>query len=265
MRSYRNMILAKIAPRWQPYCPRERPQYSPSRRCGGTTTRITMSTFGPGILRHRSRWKGIQRQLTVPADGLPGNQTVSAIERKLGIFKATPAKKPADMPHGKKRGPFPNPEFQSMVSYYGPAGDEDALVRLVFPYPMRLYTRDAPADYRASRCHHRVRDSLLEVLHNLHDHFGDEGIRHHGLDVFGGIFNNRSVRGGRSKSKHAWGVAIDLNPAENANRQRWSPQNVGKPGWGNMPVDAVVIFEKAGWKHGGRAWGRDAMHFQATQ
>jgi len=25
------------------------------------------------------------------------------------------------------------------------------------------------------------------------------------------------------------------------------------------------VFERAGWKSGARAWGKDAMHFQATQ
>jgi hypothetical protein len=32
-----------------------------------------------------------------------------------------------------------------------------------------------------------------------------------------------------------------------------------------MPVEAVEVFERAGWKSGARAWGKDAMHFQATQ
>lgn len=227
---------------------------------------ISAQRLGEHILNNKKRWVAIQRAIgNSPADGLPMNGFLQDMEEHLGITKVTPAPKKPDVPYRGVVTSFPDPDYHSMVAYYGRPGDESQLVRCPFPYPMRLYTRSAPANVRSHRCHHKVKASLEAVLELILETFGKDGIREHGLDVFGGIYNNRSVRHGRAKSKHAWGVAIDLNPNENRNRQKWHPAKTNEPGWANMPVEAVECFESFGWKSGGRAWGRDAMHFQATR
>jgi hypothetical protein len=152
---------------------------------------------------------------------------------------------------------FPNEDYTSMVNYYGSPGSESNLVRFKMPYPMRLYSRNAPANMTSHRCHRKVKDSLERVLKDLLETYGIDWIVEHGLDVFGGIYNNRSKRGGTSKSKHAWGVAIDLNPAENGLHTPW-------PSKATMPIEAIETFENHGWKSLGRLIGRDAMHFEAT-
>ena len=43
-----------------------------------------------------------------------------------------------------------------------------------------------------------------------------ERIRELHLDVYGGCFNNRPVRGAGRPSLHAWGIAVDLDPLRNA-------------------------------------------------
>ena len=227
--------------------------------------------IGAGIIANEARWKAIQKAVGAPADGWPGKGTVAALEAKLGIIAETPKTKPKDVPKrgsasvATARNNWPSPDSASMNAFYGRPGQESNLVRVKFPYKMRLYNRGAALNVKSHRVHKKCADSLVAILEDLLAEFGLDGLEEHGLDVFGGIYNDRSVRGGRAKSKHAYGCAIDLNPSENKNQQKWAPGKVGTPGWANMPVAAVEIFEKHGWKSGGRAWGRDAMHFQATK
>lgn len=157
----------------------------------------------------------------------------------------------------------PAPDYHSMVRAFGKPGDESNLVRFSFPYPMRL-AWDTSKTVKTSRCHRLIRKPLVAALRELLDTHGMDWIRQHGLDLFGGIYNDRSVRGGRAKSKHAWGVAIDLNPDENGNRTPWVPGKQRSKGYATMPQAAIQIFEKHGFKSAARAWGRDAMHFQFT-
>lgn len=203
--------------------------------------------IGNDILANAALWRAIQRHLGLQDDAWPGDATVTSIATALGVN--VPSREPSK---------FPNEDYASMVAYYGRPGDESNLVRCRFPYPMRLYTRSAPANVTSHRCHRKVRDSLEAVLTDLLETYGRDWITEHGLDVFGGIYNDRSIRGGsHAKSKHAWGVAIDLNPAENGLHTPW-------PSRATMPVEAIETFERHGWKSLARVIGRDAMHFEAT-
>ncbi len=75
-----------------------------------------------------------------------------------------------------------------------------------------------------------------------------------GLDVLGGTFNFRKIRGASGLSTHSYGVAIDLDPGHNA---------LGST-TGGMPPFAVTAFKKQGLTWGGDYKGRkDFMHFQA--
>lgn len=207
---------------------------------------MSACSIGRDQVENRSAIIRVQNELGLAADGWPGDKTWAAIQSRLKIVPVKPA-----------NSDFPNEDFRSMVDYYGQPGDESNLVMVDFPYPMRLYTRSAPATVTRHRAHKKVAASLKAVLQDLLDTYGIDWIREHGLDVFGGIYNNRSKRGSRSKSKHAWGVAIDLNPSENGLRTPW-------PSRAKMPEEAIEIFEKHGWKSLARVIGRDAMHFEAT-
>lgn len=222
--------------------------------------------IGQGIERDSARWKRLQKKLDLaPVDGWPGNQFLGELEQRFGLVELTPARKPADVPTSSS-SPFPKPDSRSMKAFYGSPGDASQLKRLAFPYPMRLYNRDAKAGtIKGHRVHKKCLRSLYLILDDLLKSKGLAWITKQGLDVFGGIYNDRNVRNGNSKSKHAFGAAIDLNPDENLNQQKWQVNKVGKPGWANMPLAAIEIFERHGWKSGARVWGRDAMHFQATR
>jgi hypothetical protein len=157
----------------------------------------------------------------------------------------------------------PSSDYRSMIDYYGVPGDESELVRIDFPYEMKL-AWDKSVKVTRSRCHSRIAKPLLAALNDLLETYGIEWIKKHGLDLYGGIYNNRNARGGSTKSKHAWGAAIDLNPSDNGNRTKWRLGEIGQDGFATMPIEAIEAFEAHGFKSGARAWGRDAMHFQFT-
>ena len=188
-----------------------------------------------------------------PLDGLSGPKTSGAKSKWL----ASRSKPVGDTSP-------PDDDYHSMVAYYGQPGDESSLGKIVFPYPMRL-AWDKSITVNSSRCHTRVVAPLLAVLTELLETYGIEWIKEHGLDIYGGIYNNRNTRGGATKSKHAWGAAIDLNPSTNGNKTPWKADKIGQKGYADMPLEAIVIFERHGFKSGGRAWARDAMHFQLTK
>jgi hypothetical protein len=191
-----------------------------------------------------------------PTDGLMGPKTSRAKSEWLADRSKLETPITPNLP--------PHDDYHSMVAYYGNPGDESKLGKIVFPYPMRL-AWDKSIIVTNSRCHTRVIAPLLAVLTELLETYGIDWIKEHGLDLYGGIYNDRNTRGGSTKSKHSWGAAIDLNPSTNGNKTKWSADKIGHKGYANMPLEAIIIFERHGFKSGARAWGRDAMHFQFTK
>lgn len=189
----------------------------------------------------------LQAELGVKVDGWAGDKTRAAFAERFGVELA-PAP-PADFP-------WPGRSEAELRAFYGPPGDSQQ-VRVEPPYPMRI-AWDTSTPLRVITCHRLVADSLLAVLRGFLEDFGTGWIREHRLDLYGGCYNFRKMRGGSSWSTHAWGIAIDLNPETNGLRTPW-------PAQATMPHEAIEAFEAAGWTSLARVIGRDAMHFQATR
>jgi hypothetical protein len=197
----------------------------------------------------KTRIKRIQRHLGLMPDGIIGDVTLAELEKRLGIVDESASAWPRDT-------------VAALTDYYGApgvqGGAEPDLVWFNFPYPAYLYG-DKSKPVTRHRCHRKVKDSLEGILETIRDEFGMDFIKAHHLDAYYGCYNARKMRGrSRSISRHSWGIAIDLAAAQNGFRTPW-------PEVADMPVDVVEVFERAGWKSGARAWGKDAMHFQATQ
>lgn len=133
------------------------------------------------------------------------------------------------------------------------------LTSLTLPYPMRL-SWDLQTTVRKLTCHRAVAESLGVCLSGILAHYGSlESVRAAGMDLYGGCYNFRPMRGGHHLSMHSYGIAIDLDPERNPLAVKW------KEGRGMMPMAVVKIFETAGWTWGGRWSSRpDCMHFQAA-
>lgn len=131
---------------------------------------------------------------------------------------------------------------------------------------------DTSQTVKAIQIHRKCKDSLFQILQEIWNKlridiktvspnkttaFYDEACRKEmarlKLDLFGGTFNFRPIRGRSSLSTHAYGIAIDINPSENQLGDT-TPQ---------MPMWVVQIFKKHGWVWGGDFKSRpDPMHFQ---
>lgn len=152
-----------------------------------------------------------------------------------------------------KNNPWPTTDQRSLQAFYGSPGDESNLVTFEFPYPI-LYEGKRVLK---GRCHKKVKDSLLRVLTAISNKWQtDRGIFEEAED-YGGIYNNRPMRGGSSPSLHARGAAIDIDADDNGNLVHW-------PNVADMPIEIIAEFAKEGWLSAGAFWNRDAMHFQAT-
>ena len=106
--------------------------------------------------------------------------------------------------------------------------------------------------------HRRCAESLHAVLTDIaRRHGNDERIMAAARDYYG-VYNNRPMRGGTLPSLHARAAAIDLDADDNGNEVAW-------PAKADMPLEIMECFAREGWMPAGAFWGRDAMHFQATQ
>jgi hypothetical protein len=149
-----------------------------------------------------------------------------------------------------KDHPWPTQDQASLTKFYGRPGDESQLVNLAVN---DLDIRYDGKNVKSIRCHHKAAPSLRRVLENI-------AKTPHAwvLKEYGGVYNNRPMRGGSLPSLHARGAAIDLAPSTNGNREHW-------PSRSNMPIEIMEIFAKEGWNGLGWSIGRDAMHFQSTR
>jgi D-alanyl-D-alanine carboxypeptidase len=78
----------------------------------------------------------------------------------------------------------------------------------------------------------------------------------------GGTYNCRAVADTGQTSMHAWGAAIDINPAF-SDYWRWSSVKGRIPVYVNhIPPEIVAVFERHGFIWGGRWAHFDTMHFE---
>lgn len=110
--------------------------------------------------------------------------------------------------------------------------------------------------------HRRAAPALAAVFAEIRDEMPGL-IRAAGLNIFGGSFNYRPMRGGTALSMHAYGCAIDFDPARNGLGDR-------TPHIANFP-EIIAVFRKHGAIWGGDWDGDgdtlderrcDGMHFQ---
>ncbi|MDQ0454697.1 M15 family metallopeptidase [Rhizobium paknamense] len=138
-----------------------------------------------------------------------------------------------------------------------PAWEKANLVLVPIPWKA-VAAWDASLPIKSFRVHAKCADSLGRVLGNIWDAFwrNQKNIEGAGIHLIGGGYNWRQMRGKAALSMHAYGCAVDLDPANNG---------LGDP-TPDMDERVVDAFEDEGWIWGGR-WSpqrRDGMHFQAA-
>jgi hypothetical protein len=139
-------------------------------------------------------------------------------------------------------------------AFYGEPGEAN-LVTAEFPYPMYYDGKLA----KKFRCHRLVKDRIISALSQVLKEYGLQKIKELGLDQFGGCFNYRLMRGGSSLSTHAWGIALDFDPANNHLKWNHRKARFAQPEY----VRWWEIWEENGFESLGREEDRDWMHVQA--
>lgn len=131
------------------------------------------------------------------------------------------------------------------------------LAKLDLPYPMRL-AWDLDTEIKRISCNKEIVEPLRKVFAEILEYYGIEKIKSLGIDLFGGCFNYRQMRGGRSWSVHAWGLAIDLDPSRNQLKETSKTARFARPEYKPM----IDIFYKNGFINLGIEKNYDWMHFQ---
>ena len=150
-------------------------------------------------------------------------------------------------------------QTQTIKKYGNPCRTENLTV-IQLPYPMKL-AWDTKTVVNKISCHKLIVDNLSNVFKDILDYYGLEKIQELGIDLFGGVYNCRPMRGGTKFSKHAWGIAIDLDPARNGLKTTFKKAQFSKPEYDKLHE----IFEKYGFINLGKTRGYDAMHWEINQ
>jgi len=192
-------------------------------------------------------------------DGLWGTQTdyaVNVIREQILNQLIAPGFRDTDELDPLREHRWPRQTQGDVRSHFGTVGRHQVLLEL--PYTHRLAWDKTQRIHRYS-CHEKVHDSLQRILVRVLEHYGEAQIEALRLDLFGGCFNKRRKKGGSTWSMHAWGVAVDYDPANNRFRWGWE-----RAGFARSEYDAWWrIWEDEGWTSLGRARNFDWMHIQA--
>lgn len=160
------------------------------------------------------------------------------------------------------------PRQKDMVSYFGAPGTN--LTSVLVPFPMRIAWNTAQT-VRAFQCNERVHDSLSRIFKRIEAAYSYEDIVKHGFDLFGGCFNNRTMRGGTKLSTHACAIAVDIDPTRNGLYQTSGTKdrrgNKSVPAYLSKPEcrEFIRCWEAEGWINLGVERDFDWMHFQAAR
>lgn len=150
------------------------------------------------------------------------------------------------------------PTYSELTSFYGKVGTGHTVMEL--PYPMRI-AWDTSSLVNRITVHEKCSDSLRRILVRMLEQYGYDTIKRERMDLFGGCFNDRNMRGSDKKSTHAWACAIDLDPERNQLRMSAKEAQFAQPRYKPM-LDA---FAAEGWVSLGVARNYDWMHFQASR
>jgi hypothetical protein len=189
-----------------------------------------------------------------PIDGFIGPQTRYALERWQNAQRAASP----NLLDSVRSNIFPWPREKDVPDYFGAPGSN--LITMPLPYPMFL-AWDTSTKIRKFAINKACADSAQSVLKGVLKHYGPELVNTLGLSLFSGCYNNRSKRGGHTKSMHAYGVAIDFDSEHN--QMRWGSDRAR---FAKSDYDAWWgYWEEAGGVSLGRERNYDWMHVQATR
>ena len=150
------------------------------------------------------------------------------------------------------------PTEDKLEAFYGAPGTNQVMLEL--PFPMLLAWQPGEEIHRFS-INRKCQASALRVYNRILSDYGIEGIRRFGFDLFGGCLNIRAKRGSNKLSTHAYGIAIDTDPARNSLRSTRKTATLANPACDKF----WQAWTDEGWLSLGKARDFDWMHVQAAR
>lgn len=142
---------------------------------------------------------------------------------------------------------------------FGEPGDTKNFVVINLPFPMRV-AWDLSHSITKMQVHKLVAKRLQDIFQDLLNTYGLEKLRALGIDLYGGCYNFRQMRGGTEWSRHSWAIAVDIDPARNQLHETAKTARFARPEYKPM----IEIFYRHGFVNQGKEKGFDWMHFEAA-
>lgn len=144
-----------------------------------------------------------------------------------------------------------------IIAKYGQPGDQSNLTTIELPYPMRL-AWEPHTSVNKITCHKLVADQLRAIFNDLLAHYGLQKLQELGIDLYGGCYIKRLMRGSKTKwSTHAFGIALDLDPERNTLKETKKTARFARMEYKPM----IDIFYKHGFEGLGPEKDFDWMHW----
>ena len=150
---------------------------------------------------------------------------------------------------------------KQIIQIYGQPNQQGSyLTTIQLPFPMRL-AWDKKTSVTKMRVHKKAAQDFINVFNELLAVYGLAKIQALGIDLFGGCFAFRAMRGGSDYSRHSWGIAIDLDPERNTLKETSKTARFARPEYKPM----IDIFYKNGFINLGVEKNYDWMHFEKAE
>ena len=150
---------------------------------------------------------------------------------------------------------------KQIIQIYGQPNQQGSyLTTIQLPFPMRL-AWDKKTSVTKMRVHKKAAQDFINVFNELLAVYGLAKIQALGIDLFGGCFAFRAMRGGSDYSRHSWGIAIDLDPERNQLKESDKTARFARPEYKPM----IDIFYKHGFISLGVEKNYDWMHFEKNE
>lgn len=179
---------------------------------------------------------------------------LSKIEATVTTRKITPVTRAKAGPGMRRRIMTDNEVF----ALYGSPGNTNNFTQILSPFPLIIAWDSKVITYKLS-CHKKIAVPLSNVLRDLLAYYGHSKIHSLGIDLYGGLYNKRLMRGSTTRwSRHSWAIAIDLDPNRNQLREDHTTARFARAEYKPM----IDIFYKYGFVGYGPEKDYDWMHFE---
>lgn len=185
-------------------------------------------------------------------------KTLASVEETISTKKIKPVTATASRSLGDARGLKRIMTDAEVLALYGTPGNTANFTQIITPFPF-IIAWDKTIIVQKFTCHKKIATPLSNVLADLLITYGKQKIHQLGIDLFGGLYNFRKMRGSDTRwSRHSWAIAIDLDPDRNMLREDHTTARFARPEYKPM----IDIFYKHGFVGYGPEKDYDWMHFE---